>query len=356
MGFATPSLGRGGAERWVLTLAKCFSSAIEVRGIITWDIDGALAAEARRYTRLFWPYESQDFLAQIDVLIAWGLPELSKLEGMENFKGKVIGCSHGTSMQPFHRKTNADMASIPGCLMTAVSDAAAKSFPDGSEVTVITNGVETDRCTPRIGKEKVRAALGIPMDAKIALFLGRLGTEKRPGLVADAAISLGEKWYAVIGGYDIEGEGAKLPKHKRVRHIEPVDHPGDLLSACDAFILPSTAEAHPLALTEAWIAKIPTIYCNWPFAGQIRRDHGGDLGTVVPVNLTVPELAKALKKSQGVVAWWKARKAFAVAWKNYTATSMAARWEEFMGVPDSTLQIVQNPKPATVGHAPSYYY
>lgn len=341
VGFATPSLGRGGAERWMLTLAKCFSNAISVTGIITWDIDGVLATEARRFTRLFWPYESQQFLNQCDVLIAWGLPELSKLAGIAGFKGKIIGCSHGTSMQPFHRKTNADMASIPGCLMTAVSDAAAKSFPDGSEVTVIPNGVEVERCAPRLGRLATRAALGIGSMQQVALFLGRLGVEKRPGMVAEAVLAFGMgRWVAVIGGYDIEGEGAKLPRHERVKHIQPVDAPGDLLAAADVFVLPSTAEAHPLALTEAWVAGVPTVYCDWPFAAQIRWEHGQDLGTVIPVDFEVEDLADAICRSVAHPVDRVTAKARDIAWEHYTAAAMAARWEKYLGILQTPCTII----------------
>jgi glycosyltransferase involved in cell wall biosynthesis len=331
----------------MLTLTKYFSPAVSVTGIITWDIDGVLAAEARRYTRLFWPYESIQFLSECDVLLAWGLPELSKLAGIGSFKGKVIGCSHGTSLQPFHRKTNADMASIPGCLMTAVSDAAARSFPDGSDVTVIPNGVELERCAPRHGREKVRESLGLGPGDKMALFLSRLGREKRPGLLAEAVLRPGmENWTAVIGGYDIEGEGAKLPRHPRVKHIQPVDSPGDLLSAADVFILPSNAEAHPLALTEAWIAGVPTVYCDWPFAGQIRRDHGTDLGIVVPVDLSAVTLAWAITESQTDFMANISHRARKVAWENYTASAMAARWEKYMGVPSEICEPVTWEKPS----------
>lgn len=345
VGFATPSLGRGGAERWVLTLCRCFSPLnVHVPGIITWDIDGVLATEARKYTRLFWPYESREFLMNCDVVIAWGLPNLSELPGISDFRGTVVGCSHGTSQQPFHRKTNADMASIPGCLMTAVSDAAAKSFPDGSLVTVIPNGVEVDRCTPRLPATVVREKLGVKEGQKIALFFSRLGKEKRPGMLAQAVIDLGnmgDDWVAVICGYDIEGEGAKLPKHERVIHLEPQDSPGDLLNTSDVFVLPSTAEAHPLALTEAWIAGVPTVYCDWPFAEQIRRDHGQDLGTVIPVNFDLFDLRVAISRSQTEKADKKTLVARRVSWEHYTASSMAARWEAFLGVADKSCGIVQ---------------
>lgn len=343
VGFATPSLGRGGAERWILTLAKYFSRAIVCSGILTWDIEGVLAREASRYGRLWWPFESIQFLDQTDVVIAWGLPGLPQVPGMAEYKGQVIAVSHGTSMQPFHRKTNADLASIKGCKMAAVSDNAARSFPDGSAVTVIPNGVEVDRCTPRRSREKVREAFGIGLDRKLCAFVSRLGTEKRPGLLAQAVLTLPEEWMCILAGYDCEGEGGRLPRDPRIIHAAPVDCVGDLYNAADVFVLPSTAEAHSLALTEAWIAGIPTVYCEWPFVEQIRRDHGGDLGVVVPVNLNANDLAQAILEAAGPVGLAYAEKARQVAWENYTATAMAARWEDYLGIRDVSLRRVSNP-------------
>jgi glycosyltransferase involved in cell wall biosynthesis len=316
----------------VLTLARCFSKNVHVTGTITWDMSGVLADEARRYGRLFWPHEFQDFTRNTDIIIVWGVPHLYDLLQLQNWKGTVIACSHGTSPQPFHRSSNAALAAIPGCRLVAVSDAAALSFPDDRqhEVTVIPNGVEADRCTPQFGREFTRRSLGVEPHQKIALFVSRLGTEKRPGLVAHAVLQPGmEDWVAVIAGFDIEGEGAKLPKHPRVKQIEPVDNVGDLLSAADVFILPSTAEAHPLALTEAWLSGTPTVYCDWGFASQIRRTHGKDLGVVVPIALSPEALASAMVQAAQGEHTADAR---SIAWENYTANAMAARWEVYMGV------------------------
>ena len=344
VGFATPSLGRGGAERWVLTLCKAFSKAITVPGIITWDIEGALAPEARGYARLFWPHESEEFFSLCDVVIAWGLYQLPQVKGIESFQGKIIACSHGASRQAFHRKTNADMASIPGCIMTAVSDAAALSFPDGSDVTVIPNGVEVERCTPRKGREKTRELLGIPDDAKVALFFGRLGTEKRPLLLAEAVLQ-SDEWWGVFCGFDCEGVGAKLPQDQRIIHLEPEDAPGDLLAAADCFVLPSLTEAHPLALTEAWIAGVPTVYCDWGFAQQIRSSYGEDLGKVIPVDTNPDEILRAMVSATHNT--YRVKLARHYAWQDFTSTAMAARWENFLGV-NHNFRRVCKPTP-TVG-------
>ena len=343
VGFVTLSLGRGGAERWILTLCKSFSKWIDVTGIITWDLQGDLAQEARTLTRLFHPHETEEFFSGCDVVIAWGVM-LSEVRGIKEFKGKIVACSHGSSVQPFHRKTNADMASIPGCVLTAVSDAAALSFPAGRDVTVIPNGVELERCSPRLGRRNTRGLLGIPEDAKVALFFARIAAEKRPLLLADAVLNM-EGWYAVFAGIDYEGIGEKLPKHERVIHLEPQENPGDLLSAADCFVLPSNTEAHPLALTEAWVAGVPTVYCDWGFADQIRGTYGEDFGEVIPVEFSQWELEEAIQRSQSGKHTHKARD---TAWKDFTSTAMAARWEHFLGVPTPDFRRVCKPPP-TVG-------
>lgn len=329
VGFATPGLGLGGAERWVVTLARHLRrDRIEVTGIMGWQSSGdALVPEASRICPLYSPNMSPVFLRSCDTVIAWGFPDIYNYIP-QSWGGRMIVVSHGTGRQHYHVMTAERMESRPGVILTGVSD-DANSLWSRPSIT-IPNGVEVDRITPREGREATRRWLDIPADAQVAVQLARFSPEKRQKLFAAAVVST-PGMYGIMAGGDYCGHAAQLEPHPRLRIIPGgVSHPGDLLAASDVLALPSDAEAHPLALTEAWLAGVPTVYGDWPFAGQMRRAHGSDLGFIIPVEPTEGELAHQLRRAcaYGRRRAWRARE---VAWVHYTASAMAARWEALLG-------------------------
>lgn len=330
VGFVTPGLGVGGAERWVVSLAKHLDPAkIEVSGILSIGVNDPLSPEASRYCPLFQQTEAAEFCARTDVVIAWGWHAMKDL--LKGFKGRVIGVSHASPLQEWHLKVCRSMTEQPGIELVGVSKRSLDVWQTAHTGVYIPNGVECDRVCPRKGRSKIREELSIPPDAKVALFVGRLAPEKRPEKFAEAVLSLPDNWYGIIAGSDIQGIGRKLPVHHSLKLLPAVQSPGDLLAASDVFVLPSTSEAHPLALTEAWLAGVATVYCDWPFAQQIREDHGSDLGWVIPVDFDQKQLVEAIT-TVPVLGSRFTEKARHIAWENYTAPAMAARWEAYLGV------------------------
>lgn len=328
VGFVTAGLGVGGAERWVISLAKHFSKAVEVVGILSWCITDPLSPEAARICPLYGNWQSKDFMASCDVIIAWGWEFLCK--DFEGFKGRMIGVSHASPVQGWHCRVCSAMEHFPGIELVGVSKRSLDVWNSPHTGLYFPNGAEVDRCTPRHGKKRVREELGIPPNAKVATFISRIAPEKRPELFAEAVLSLPD-WYGIVAGSDIQGIGKKLPRSERLKILPAVEAPGDLLSASDVFVLPSTSEAHPIALTEAWVAGVPTVYCDWPFAGQIRQDHGANLGEVIPVDITADSLAYSIQF--GSQFHGLADTARRIAWEHYTASAMAGRWEDYLFSP-----------------------
>lgn len=327
--FITPGLSCGGAERWCVSLASNFSAAVKVTGFLSGG-KGQLSREAGKIARVFHVLEAPDMLAKTDVVIAWGWEYLAKTT--EGFNGRIIAVSHGEPGGTWQDKVTAAMSTTPRVEMVGVSSRSLDAWPNRGSGAYIPNGVEVDRVTPRRGRAATRAALGLREGHKAALFLGRLSPEKRPWLMHEVLPYLPDEWVSVVCGPDTIGYSLGAMEKDRLVVVPPVEFPGDLLAAADVFVLPSETEAHPLALTEAWLAGVPTVYCNWPFARQIRDQFGDNLGTVVPVDLTPGTLANALLCSQLEHARQQALRAGEISWQQFTAGAMAQRWEEFLGV------------------------
>lgn len=328
VGFITPGYGMGGAERWVVTLAKHLApSLIEVAGILSRVKEGPLAAEAARHADLFGIEEARAFGARCDVVIAWAWDKLGDFRKV--YKKRLIAVSHGSPGNQWGDTVTAKMAAVEGVELVGVSAHSLNVWPDGGSKTYLPNGAEVDRCTPRHGREWMREKAGIPAGAKVALFCGRLSAEKRPWAVVDMLPYLPPEWRVMVCGPDQAGWGAAMAKNPRVHVVGAMEHVGDALAAADVFVLPSETEAHPIALCEAWLAGVPTVYCDWPVLTQIRADYHAEPGVAVPLNCSAERLAA------GTVAadMWRASlipTAQRLAWQHFTASAMAARWESYL--------------------------
>jgi glycosyltransferase involved in cell wall biosynthesis len=129
-------------------------------------------------------------------------------------------------------------------------------------VHVITNGVETPRTSH--SKAEVRASLGLPDDAVIALFVATLRPEKRAPDFVRAVLTARMSNPGLIGlvagdGPDravVETLSAGDPAVQLLGHRSDIP---DLLGAADIFVLTSEHEAVPMAILEAMAAGLPVV-------------------------------------------------------------------------------------------------
>lgn len=120
----------------------------------------------------------------------------------------------------------------------------------------------------------------IPSGAKVLLFLGRIHPKKGLGQLLQAmALWSGAEadlWHLVVAGWDQAGTAATLAAQadalglaQRVHFVGPQfgDQKEATLAAADAFVLPSLSEGLPMAVLEAWAARLPVLMteaCNLP--------------------------------------------------------------------------------------------
>ncbi len=121
-------------------------------------------------------------------------------------------------------------------------------------VSAIHTGVDTDFFYP-MQKRECRQVLGLPVDADIFIFVGRLHAWK--GIREILAVA--EKCPAVT--FVFVGPG-KIPEHPGNCRFTGVKPPAEVrrwLNAADCLILPTYTEAVPTSVMEAFSCEIPAI-------------------------------------------------------------------------------------------------
>ncbi|MBP0444041.1 glycosyltransferase family 4 protein [Roseomonas sp. SSH11] len=131
-------------------------------------------------------------------------------------------------------------------------------------VATVANGVDPPPVLePRQCRARLREALGLPGDAAIALFLGRLdaakGADRLPGL-AEAFTRRTGGVLVAAGTGSLEGELATLagpPQPLRLIGHHPA--PAELIAGADLLVMPSRLEGAPLAFLEAAMQGLPVV-------------------------------------------------------------------------------------------------
>lgn len=127
-------------------------------------------------------------------------------------------------------------------------------------------GVDGSRFRPDVaGRNKVRRELGIPGQAVVFLFLGRLNRDKGVLDLAAAFSALDNPaaWLLVVGpdeaGMMREMESRLGAAGERCRFVGYTDRPEEFMAAADVFSLPSYREGFGMVVIEAAAAGVPAI-------------------------------------------------------------------------------------------------
>ena len=176
-------------------------------------------------------------------------------------------------------------------LIVAVSTAAEAMLQRQgvtAPVEVIPNGIELARF--RAATPAARAALGLPAEAFVALYVGRLGPEKSLPDLLDALAATGPTprplVLALAGSGpledDLRQQAAALGLGGRVYFLGRQPHeaiPG-LLAAAEAFVTASASEGHPITVIEALAAGLPVAAYDVPGIRETVVD--GENGLLAP--------------------------------------------------------------------------
>ncbi len=139
------------------------------------------------------------------------------------------------------------------------------------------NGVDLERFDPSsVGsrRNKIRGILGIPRDAFVAGFVGRLTKEKGINELVEAFYALKQRYpgiYLLLVGPK-ENKGSEFdPRVSRILAEEKgivlagfQDRPEDFMAAMDVFVLPSYREGFGIVNIEASAMELPVVSTDIP--------------------------------------------------------------------------------------------
>ncbi len=137
---------------------------------------------------------------------------------------------------------------------------------DPARLTVIPNGIDPAPIDAAAPVE--RASIGVPEDAHLALFVGRLDPQKGLPDLLDAAervIARRPDWHLALVGDGPERAGlldairTRSALGDRVRWLGRRDDVPGLLKSADVLVLPSLWEGMPNAVLEAMAARRPVV-------------------------------------------------------------------------------------------------
>ena len=269
VGLWCPCLGLGGAEVWQLTLARSVDP-----GLISWSgavvLEGRSAADARMAGVLgsimpvgYGHDAARTLAAASDVVISWAVASVPDLlRGVESPPSVVVAC-HFPVESSWGPGTEAMLSGVER--FVGVSELAIESIPATirDRVEVIWNAVDSGRLEVHRDRRAMRAAWGVPEEAPVAGFVGRLAPEKDPWAMLRLAEGLPEPWHVVVVGDGREGAGMAEAIEARGldrAHLVGGDlGVGDVLNAFDTLVVPSRYESFGLTLAEGLWVGLPVV-------------------------------------------------------------------------------------------------
>lgn len=208
-----------------------------------------------------------------------GVPYVYNAEGSlcpERLRIKRLGKS--LFLRLYERDVLRDAAALHAVTTKEARDLESLGA-DPRKIHVIPNGVELGAGRDVASGTPFRQRFGVPPDARLLLFLGRLHAIKGIELLLAALdrlrAALPDAWLVVAGPDDDGTRGRcerlarRLGIDDRVRFAGPVyaERKRAALCAADVLCLPSATEGLPLAALEACAAGLPVLLtpgCNLP--------------------------------------------------------------------------------------------
>lgn len=170
----------------------------------------------------------------------------------------------------------------------AVLNSVGAAVGELSTGEVIPNSIEAAHFAELPARAAAREALGLPADAPVIGFAGRLTPVKGPHILLRAAASLVAGHSAVtvvLAGEgplrgELEGQVHELGLAERVRFLGAAPDIRPLLAAADAWAIPSLAEGGGIVALEAMAAGVPLVASA--VGGITESVVDGDSGLLAP--------------------------------------------------------------------------
>lgn len=125
---------------------------------------------------------------------------------------------------------------------------------------LVFNGVDQSvfNARPRSSRDETRARWSLPVDAPLAVFVGRFVEKKGLRILRLLAAQRPEVHFALLGQGTIDPREWGL-ENVHVLGQQPQESIADLYRAADMLLLPSVGEGYPLVVQEAMACGLPVI-------------------------------------------------------------------------------------------------
>jgi D-inositol-3-phosphate glycosyltransferase len=244
----------------------------------------------------------------------WGVPLVHSMHTMAKVKNDAL--ADGDNPEPLSRVIGEEQVVEAADMLIANTDVEAKQLielydADPARVEVVPPGVDLEVFRP-FPQAEARASLGLPLDADVLLFAGRIQPLKGPDVLLRAVAALLERqpWrrprlvVPVVGGPSGTGLerpqaladlAAQLGLRDVVRFVPPVTQPelARWYSAATVVAVPSYNESFGLVAVEAQATGTPVVAAAVGGLTTVVRD--GRSGLLVPGHRT-DDWADALER------------------------------------------------------------
>jgi glycosyltransferase involved in cell wall biosynthesis len=204
--------------------------------------------------------------------------------------------------------------------------------PPNDRLTVIPNGVDTERYAVSIDRREVRVRAGLPVDGPLAIVVAKLMEQKGHAVYLDALPGVLERVPGLHTAFVGDGalrdvlraRAARLGVAGKVSFLGSRDDVPALLSASDLFVLPSLWEGLPMALLEAMASRLPVVATSVSGTREVvEPDRSGVLIAPGRADMLAAAMAEVLRDGERADALGAAARLRVEDW--YSARTQALR-------------------------------
>ncbi|MCI6843882.1 MAG: glycosyltransferase family 4 protein [Coriobacteriaceae bacterium] len=185
----------------------------------------------------------------------------------------------------WERRMTARVVSL-GATFAGISEKSAAWLSTFGITTslVIPNAIDAASFRGESSGRDFRAELGIPGEATLVAFVGRLAPEKGPERLLRAVRELGEGYVAVLAGDGALRDRLARDLPANAHLVGNLGHPdlSALLSQADAFCLPTRSEGFCTSLLEAGAWGVPCVVPDVGGAREVLCQGHDTLGCITP--------------------------------------------------------------------------
>lgn len=351
--MVTPSLGVGGAERWIIDMVRSTCNVIKWNvaasgwGLIDKDLSTELMKLCNVYCNkpaicvdnISIPLVENNYDGMIitgpdfgkcvqiasefsDIIITWAVPDIGNI--VPNFEGPIIYVSHTDVRSPVKIEGHTHQV--------GVSKQSLNHFVDKNKPTsVLWNGAD-----PRIGTDTETWEI-VNKWSMLNNVVGQIGRHvplKQYLLTAEAMFQQKDLMFV---NYGSNPQGEICPKLKQIceenvpNHYlsKPIKLIGSAISNFEAIIMPSLQEANSLAVIEAMLCRVPIITTN---VGAIPEfeERFGDMVYKIDTNINAETLRSVIYKVLSTDNSKMISDNYNIALEHMTIEAMGKRWYNYM--------------------------